>query len=535
MSVRFLVACDLLPTNPWKRDRLPAIEKALDGYNHSFVDIYEFDSRDEAYEIHKIRGDSYFPGTDLEEINRKFYERVSSYEFDVLILGTVDNYGWFLFPETVEKLRSTGAYVVGILGDDEWTAQNNRLYIPVFDKVIAYVQGCVDYYNSIKSDCCYHLPNSCFFPERNFSVLQMGEDEKQHDVTMMGAPFGIRPKLVQALHNAGVNVSLFGSPKWLEYAELSTHYGGYLPNEQVDEVIRSSKIFLAFLEDHLTGALHMNTKIWDAVRNGQMCITTRYSPLTEDYGFVENEDIVMYDSPEDLVEKVRYYLDHPIERLRIAENLFNKVKEHFDYEELYRNLFQRLEQDVLQVKESTSGSEFATSPCVTIIDHSKNGEIHPGFSVVRAPRGSGWRQLLRDDFKRLVQTPYVVMSYGDSSYSPCLNDVLELFPEELSDGKVSLSPVSKRVEDQPGPLVDVSSIVWEKDVFYEQFLSARSVFGHRYRRSKSHGFGNLRLVRTPSSILLNVLALFQKIGLGLRRSVRSFTRIFNIRTRRGYI
>ena len=44
------------------------------------------------------------------------------------------------------------------------------------------------------------------------------------------------------------------------------------------------------------------------------------------------EDIVLYDSPETLMEQTDYYLRHENERKEIAHNAFEKTLEHHTYE-----------------------------------------------------------------------------------------------------------------------------------------------------------------------------------------------------------
>lgn len=57
--------------------------------------------------------------------------------------------------------------------------------------------------------------------------------------------------------------------------------------------------------------------------------------------FVEGEDIIYYDSDADFIDKVKYYLEHEDERIRITENLYDKVIKNHTY-------VQRVEQ-VLQI------------------------------------------------------------------------------------------------------------------------------------------------------------------------------------------
>ena len=69
MTPKILIACDTLPNNPWERDRLPAIRKALQGYDFEIADIYQFNSVQEAHQIHIEKARSFFLNHDLDELN----------------------------------------------------------------------------------------------------------------------------------------------------------------------------------------------------------------------------------------------------------------------------------------------------------------------------------------------------------------------------------------------------------------------------------------------------------------------------------
>ena len=42
-------------------------------------------------------------------------------------------------------------------------------------------------------------------------------------------------------------------------------------------------------------------------------------------GLIDGKDFIIYNTPEDLVERLHYYLNHPDEMRTIAENGFNKL------------------------------------------------------------------------------------------------------------------------------------------------------------------------------------------------------------------
>jgi len=70
-------------------------------------------------------------------------------------------------------------------------------------------------------------------------------------------------------------------------------------------------------------------RIFDIMGCGGFLISN-YQPEILDY-FVPGEDIVLYDSIPDLLEKIGYYLEHDEERDIIARNGYEKVKTFHNY------------------------------------------------------------------------------------------------------------------------------------------------------------------------------------------------------------
>lgn len=342
--MRVLLACDTSEFNPWARDRLVAINKALGeaSSEYKIVDIYGYKGLEKARKIHKKRAINHFNRFNIPVANESLLQTVLDFNPDLCVLGTVDNYALYLFPETILKIREKGIRVVGILGDDEFTWKRNQYFVPYFDKVMVYVSAYAEFYNQLIDDVSFYLPNSCYLANKERPRIK--ERQKKYDVTLVGAPFGPRPEIVRLLDEAGVDICVFGSRAWLGKLRDPKVYKGYIAHNGFDEVCLYSKIILAPLEDHLSGQMHMNTKIWEAVRAGQLPITSYYKPLFDDYGLIEGESIVTYRDLNDLVKKVKFYLDHPDERERIADALYSKVYSQFNYDTLYEKFFLKMEE-----------------------------------------------------------------------------------------------------------------------------------------------------------------------------------------------
>ena len=70
-------------------------------------------------------------------------------------------------------------------------------------------------------------------------------------------------------------------------------------------------------------------RVWDILAVGGFCLTN-YQPELEDY-FEIGKDLEVYHNTEELVEKVDYYLKHEEQRVRIAMNGYQKVKNCHTY------------------------------------------------------------------------------------------------------------------------------------------------------------------------------------------------------------
>ena len=350
-----LFACDMNVTRPWFRDRIPGIEKAIKNsrYNIKLVDIYRPLGKHRYNPTHVVERKLYLQEADLVEANRNFESYVLNENPRVLILGTADNYHQFLRPSTVRNIRNRGIYVAGILGDDEFNYPVYRFLLGWFDLFVAYVKDCVNYYEELGLSRGHYLPNSCYLGGREFADYHQ---RTEYDAVLVGAPISNRPEMVQRLLNNNVNLAIYGSQQWEKYEFARDRYHGFIPTDSFDEVLQKAKIVLAFLEDHIDGKLHMNTKIWEAVRAARLPIATSYAPLYRDYGLKEDDSIVTYRDTDELVAKVRYYSDNRAERMKVANKLYDIVKERFDYSLLYEALFRRLVHDQIKNEDSSSAA-----------------------------------------------------------------------------------------------------------------------------------------------------------------------------------
>lgn len=102
------------------------------------------------------------------------------------------------------------------------------------------------------------------------------------------------------------------------------------------KIFKCSKININMTIKTIESGIPLRT--FDIMGNGGFVITNYQSELYD--FFVSNEDLVIYDSLEDLIDKVSYYLKHEDERKKIAENGYQKVKLLHTYEKRFEQIFE---------------------------------------------------------------------------------------------------------------------------------------------------------------------------------------------------
>lgn len=101
------------------------------------------------------------------------------------------------------------------------------------------------------------------------------------------------------------------------------------------KIFHCSKINLNITSKTIQTGLPL--RIFDVLANKGFLITNYQAEIME--YFEPGVDLVVYESIEDLKEKVRYYLNNDEERCQIAENGYQKVKRFYTYDIVLNNMF----------------------------------------------------------------------------------------------------------------------------------------------------------------------------------------------------
>ena len=240
--------------------------------------------------------------------------------------------------EDVRKLAShccVAMFLVdSIKGDDEEAA---RLAFPG-NHVFVYEPGDVEFLGKYGIEAAY-----CPVGYGADYCMETGKS-KDLDVFFVGTPTGDRREYLNAVAKAGGKRGwrlLFAGPFYekryfwkplylkVKYGALCRYVQcGELSSQEVAEFYRRSKICLNIQGNE---GDNLNPRTFEIMATGAFELISRH----KDYlGLIEpGRDLVDFGTPEELVEKISYYLEHEKERKAIAANGYRQVKDKFRMED----------------------------------------------------------------------------------------------------------------------------------------------------------------------------------------------------------
>lgn len=114
-------------------------------------------------------------------------------------------------------------------------------------------------------------------------------------------------------------------------------YGGSLDYwSEMPKVFAATKINLNFTIPNIKSGLPL--RIWDVLGSRGFLMTNFQAEIP--YYFKNKEDLVCFESVDELVELAGYYLTHEEERRQIAENGYRKVCKQHGYEQRITNMME---------------------------------------------------------------------------------------------------------------------------------------------------------------------------------------------------
>lgn len=226
--------------------------------------------------------------------------------------------------ESLKKIQQMGIPVVNISMDDKipdlWGRKNNKRI-----GAVGLVSG-VDLTLTTSPDTClwYQVEGGAavYWPLASDPNIFYSREPKIYDVVFVGGKYGVRGKLVQAIMEAGVKIEAFGPG----------FPNGFISADKIAEVFGKARIILGSgYVGYNTDILTIKLRDFDATMAGALYLTNRNPDLLK--LFDEGKEIECYDTIEECVSKIKFYLADPDKLKTVAESGLKKARENYTWEE----------------------------------------------------------------------------------------------------------------------------------------------------------------------------------------------------------
>ncbi len=228
---------------------------------------------------------------------------------------------------TFAGLRELGARVIGWFFDDEDRFDNySALWAPLLWGAFTNDPAAVDKFAGLGLPAVHVVLGSNPRVFRRLDVLP------QYDVSFVGRSFPSRQQDVQAIRDAGIDVATFGRG-WP---------AGRLSTERMVQVFNESRINLCFTKSAgVEGAGQMKDRIFHVPMAGGFLLCEAVPGVEE--LFVPGREVVLFETLEEAVSRIDYYLTHDEERLAIRDAGWRRAQRDHAQSSRMESAFARLD------------------------------------------------------------------------------------------------------------------------------------------------------------------------------------------------
>jgi spore maturation protein CgeB len=239
-----------------------------------------------------------------------------------------------LHPAIVTELKAKlpGRLVIQINPDTIATLERQQIIASEFDYYFSKEPYLVEVLRDKAQLNAHYLPEG-FNPRVNVRPIiskAQAEAETDIDVLIYGNLYPYRARMAQALLKANIRVAIYGRPAaYTPPIVRQAFRNRYLAGEEKNQLLYGAKIvFNNFFFAEITSA---NQKYFEINGTGgfQLC---DYKPLLNGYSGVPCEQVT-YESTDEAIDKIRYYLSNPEARHAIADQQYRHFQQHHTFDQ----------------------------------------------------------------------------------------------------------------------------------------------------------------------------------------------------------
>jgi len=267
-------------------------------------------------------------------------------------------YDHFMDSKAIEEVKAMGIVTINYNCNASFQFDLIKDISPSFDHCLTVEDFKMDDYKAINANPVY------FQEAANINHYKPYDLEKVHDVVFIGQSYGDRSKLASYLHKNGVNLDVFGlgwrgyqatnkillknlfykifNRKRIKVALNPKFVHDRLDFDDMVKLYSKTKIAINF---STCGNTHMDSDRVTQIRLRdfeapacKVCYMTEYSKELEDFYDVGKE-IICYESKEELLDKIKFYLNNDSARNKVAEAGYNRVIKDHSWQKRFEKLF----------------------------------------------------------------------------------------------------------------------------------------------------------------------------------------------------
>jgi spore maturation protein CgeB len=257
---------------------------------------------------------------------------------------------FFLFTDqldtaTIEAVGSAGrCQTVNWFADDHWRFEDfSRHLAPAFDLAVTTDPDSLHKYASLANTRVHLSQWAC-----NRYAYGKVTSELKHDATFVGQPHGDRRQTVASLQAAGLPVECwgFGWPAGpIEHSQMvdtfaSSRINLNLSNSSPAPGLKARMRRMLGFRPPLPRPPQIKGRNFEVPGCGGFLLTERV-PHLEDY-FELGREVGVFARPEDLVDQIRYWLEHDDERQAVADAGYRRVLAEHTYDHRFAAIFAAL-------------------------------------------------------------------------------------------------------------------------------------------------------------------------------------------------
>jgi len=334
----------LVAPGSWDAGLSFSYRRALESYG---LRVVQFDLEAERRKVAPLGkiGQRFMAHVDLiafnARANRVLVRTAMDLKPDVVVVMGVEP----VRPATLLQLKISvpGVKLVNIFPDMLFNVRDAMFpCLPLYDRFCCHTRAGVPFLKQAGCPGAFYLPLAAD-PTLHRREPLTPEDERTHgcDLVFVGNHRPEHSALFGALE--GMDLSVWGASLWNDAVSpwVRSRYRGrpVLTGAEYARVHRAAKICLNPI-DPLDLPGH-NQRTFEVPACGGFPLVTRTEEVLDFYK--EGESVACFASPEELVEKIRYYLARPEDRRRIAEAAYKRVIEGgHTYRDRVRTLFGEL-------------------------------------------------------------------------------------------------------------------------------------------------------------------------------------------------